>query len=714
MSNVQLGYTQVIDPISFKSIPSGKIYIGEYGTLPNPANAGTWKQAYFVNSDGTRTAASQPIRTNAAGYAVDGSGNVKHVEVSGLYSVLIQDQFSATKFSLAFGGAPSDTKMLTVDAITEVDATSLPDGVAIFAKGRTVAGDGGGGIFRYASGSAHAADGGLVFAPLAGSGRLFRDGWTVFGFAYPVNVIWFGAKAGDNTLAVAQSNTLAFRAACLSMKSVWEAWKTGLSGRSVYVPAGDFNLSNGFTLPKGCSIYGDGLGASRLKILAATADASNKLPLVSLGRVINDGTLATETTTGPYVTDPAPQIDRLYLNPQNSNTALDITGIPGFCVGDLWIQADVGLNLGDGTGDGIIGKLFVEDSTSIGVRLLACQNITIQSIYSYVTNTPVEVFGNCNNIDIGTLQANYTKVAVLQTNDSVAAGRIRINNLVCNQNEQYGTFTSVIRTRSASCDISIGNMDARNYNGYAINNETGIGNNVSVDRLSLRQTPNNATYTLGTTAKGVRSNNSNVTVGYADIAGLSDSPFEFAGTVQSARLEVNGGVIGTFAGSNRLTNITGTVGSVTLRNLRNSSGVGLFNAQASINPTWENIISPFPSVSEGGRLAIKIPFVGYGNAWNLTIRANVAPGGNANYRRTKKLWVSQETGFNGSILVTNIGAVSLGDTSLTTGFTPNITYQLDLGTVGSGAQLAAVAFGEAVVSIPSTYASTSFAISRDV
>lgn len=99
MSNVQLGYTQIIDPISFKSIPSGKIYIGEYGTLPNPASAGTWKQAYFVNSDGTRTAASQPIRTNAAGYAVDGSGNIKTVQVDAGYSLLVQDQFNATKFT---------------------------------------------------------------------------------------------------------------------------------------------------------------------------------------------------------------------------------------------------------------------------------------------------------------------------------------------------------------------------------------------------------------------------------------------------------------------------------------------------------------------------------------------------------------------------------------------------------------------------------------
>ncbi len=101
MSNISLNYAQIIDPLSFKSINLAKIYIGEYGTLPSHANASTWKQAYFVNSDGTRTAASQPIRTNAAGFAVDGSGNIKTVQVDGGYSLLVQDQFGATKFSTA-------------------------------------------------------------------------------------------------------------------------------------------------------------------------------------------------------------------------------------------------------------------------------------------------------------------------------------------------------------------------------------------------------------------------------------------------------------------------------------------------------------------------------------------------------------------------------------------------------------------------------------
>jgi len=186
MSNVQLGYTQVIDPISFKSIPSGKIYIGEYGTLPNPAVSGTWKQAYFVNSDGTRTAASQPIRTNAAGFAVDGSGNIKTIQVDGGYSLLVQDQLNVTKFSQACSSV-NDGAVLEFDTIAGF--TGALDGSVCYFKGRDTVGDGGGGHLRFLAGSTATADGVTIYS--VPGGRLVREGWSVFG----IDVRWAGADA---------------------------------------------------------------------------------------------------------------------------------------------------------------------------------------------------------------------------------------------------------------------------------------------------------------------------------------------------------------------------------------------------------------------------------------------------------------------------------------------------------------------------------------
>lgn len=196
MSNISLNYAQIIDPLSFKSINLAKIYIGEYGTLPNPANASTWKQAYFVNSDGTRTAASQPIRTNASGYAVDGSGNIKTIQVDGGYSLLVQDQLSVTKFSQACSAANSGA-VLEFDTIAGF--TGALDGSVCYFKGRDTVGDGGGGPLRFLAGSTATANGVTVYA--VNGGRLVREGWSVFG----VNVKWAGAKGDgvtDDTAAI--------------------------------------------------------------------------------------------------------------------------------------------------------------------------------------------------------------------------------------------------------------------------------------------------------------------------------------------------------------------------------------------------------------------------------------------------------------------------------------------------------------------------------
>lgn len=209
MSNISLNYAQIIEPGSFKSINLAKIYIGEYGTLPNPANASTWKQAYFVNSDGTRTAASQPIRTNAAGYAVDGSGNIKTIQVDGGYSLLVQDQYGATKFSQARSAANSGA-VLEFDIIA--DFTGALDGSVCYFKGRDTVGDGGGGLFWYSASSTQPTDGGTVFKPAAGGGRIFRQGWTVSGFNGELNIKWFGAKGDgvtDDTAAITAADAAA-------------------------------------------------------------------------------------------------------------------------------------------------------------------------------------------------------------------------------------------------------------------------------------------------------------------------------------------------------------------------------------------------------------------------------------------------------------------------------------------------------------------------
>lgn len=145
----------------------------------------------------------------------------------------------AKGISLVGGGARQ------VDAITAVNATGLPDGAVIIAKGRSAAGDGGGGIFRYVAGSTQTTDSGTVFAPTAGGGRLFRDGWAAVGFSGPMKAVWFGAK-GDGTT----DDTTAITNALAAAKSRTATAGTAGSGYTdIELPVGVCLITSQIAIP---------------------------------------------------------------------------------------------------------------------------------------------------------------------------------------------------------------------------------------------------------------------------------------------------------------------------------------------------------------------------------------------------------------------------------------------------------------------------------
>ncbi|MFT8211577.1 MAG: hypothetical protein ACMZI0_15195 [Symbiopectobacterium sp.] len=290
----------------------------------------------------------------------------------------------------------------------------------------------------------------------------------------------------------------------------------------------------------------------------------------------------------------------------------------------------------------------------------------------------------------------------------------KVGILISKTNEQFSIFTSVVRCRGTGCDISIDDMDARNYNGYATNNETGLNNSIKIGRLMLRQAPHNSTDTAGTNARGCRANNSELIVDSANIAELGFAPFSLEGTFQ-AKIYVNGGVISGLNATVPVVDISNTsTSSICEVQVEPPSGLALFNLQQYISPRYDRVRRPFLTVTEGGRLAIKIPFIGNANTWRLSIRANTNSAGNANYRRVRRLFVAQETGFVSSAVVTNLASIDDGNTSLSTSFTPDVVYQLDIDTVGNGSQRPYQSYGYAVISVPSTYTQLVFDVEKEL
>lgn len=244
------------------ALAGGQLYTYKAGTSTPLAT-------YTDSTGGTPNA--NPVVMNARGEAnvwtsgglaykfvlKDSSGNliwsVDNVTDGSVNSALAADLANTTDPTKGVTLVAQATKY--VDLITQVNATGLPDGIVIIAKGRSAVGDGGGGIFRYISASVQTVDGGTVFAPSVGAGRLFRDGWTVLGFKGAVNVLWFGA-AGDGVT----DDSPAFQSAINCALS---------AGGALYVPAvsafyliaNQLNINYNAADQGGIRIFGESPGA---------------------------------------------------------------------------------------------------------------------------------------------------------------------------------------------------------------------------------------------------------------------------------------------------------------------------------------------------------------------------------------------------------------------------------------------------------------------
>lgn len=159
--------------------------------------------------------------------------------------------------------------------ILSFDSRRVPDKTLIYFADRDTIGDGGGGPFWFSSTSTQPADGGIVFEP-AGGGRLFRQGWTVFGFNGPAHLEWFGAKGNGTT-----NDCNPFRKAIAAVKHIHLLDRTYLIKPTT--DSGDFMLylgtAGGNTDRSGMTITGEGMEKSIIKL----GDSVGRKPLLFAG-----------------------------------------------------------------------------------------------------------------------------------------------------------------------------------------------------------------------------------------------------------------------------------------------------------------------------------------------------------------------------------------------------------------------------------------------
>lgn len=226
-----------------------------------------------VSSAAQQVAANTVSAAASAGTAVQAANTAAGAAESALASATSATASAASAASSAALAPNLGPQGITLadKVITGFSATGLQNSAWVHFAGRDAVGDGGGGPFWFSSTSTQPADGGTVFAP-AGGGRLFRQGWTVFGFNGPASVKYFGCKGDGTTI-----DTDAYRRAISSPFA-----------RSLYMPSGTYLIaptatSGDFMLylgtQDGRTIYGDGPGKTVIKL----ANNVGRAPLLFAG-----------------------------------------------------------------------------------------------------------------------------------------------------------------------------------------------------------------------------------------------------------------------------------------------------------------------------------------------------------------------------------------------------------------------------------------------
>lgn len=165
-------------------------------------------------------------------------------------SVQLVDVLNQVSTPVEFLRTPNDGTLAAFNAV------GVADGTELFFSGRNTSGDGGGGVFYYSSTMSLAADNVFIFEPVAGGGRLVRQGWTTSGFYGDVNLAWGGVTprvSGDPS----EDCTAAINRTILAVFKLHNPTLLNSGNRSkrVYFPQGfDYTILGTCLLPPGIHV----------------------------------------------------------------------------------------------------------------------------------------------------------------------------------------------------------------------------------------------------------------------------------------------------------------------------------------------------------------------------------------------------------------------------------------------------------------------------
>ena len=357
----------------------------------------------------------------------------------------------------------------------------------------------------------------------------------------------YGAVPNVRTLAQAQANTIAFRKACASALSDYQMLTAPLE---IYVPAGDWFLSDGFALPIGCTLRGAGFGATYLIIPSAFNSTPKAVIAVGAATDQNGNYVASYTSVGVGEAAnllPPSVVDGVFINTPG-------TGIECHCAGwliqNIWLIAQIGVLVAN---DGILSNIVVDFSSLNGVIFSGAQNVLVNNLYVFGSNFGVTFSNSNNNIRFNNSQFVYTNYSPIFFGEQSTNNNIHFDGLSISYNLAPSTFIASVYLRSIQTQLNISNALFSNQPGNAIS----IGLLGDKDRITLNNctfdgNPSNPVYQSNSTKVG------GIAAGNCDLLEINGCQFLNLGqpalTIGSnygpvSNLVWNGGLIKNYTGA---------------------------------------------------------------------------------------------------------------------------------------------------------------------
>lgn len=523
------------------------------------------------------------------------------------------------------------------------------------------------------------------------NGRGFRIAMQRF------DVLMFGA---DPTGTV--PSTDAFNAAL--MAEVAHSGNETMLVRKVEVPAGSYILGEDnktVWVRKGQHLAGAGQGASRI-ILVNTF--SNTAPIIQFGnspanpdQVAGDpGGLAAELSGFWFFGGPT------------SHGVVDTRYCAGWMIQNCFFTS-CGIGIYAAGSDGLVNECMLDQGLT-GV-VLDGQNIFFSDCLFYQLNYQVRVVRSydCSWNDCQFEYPIYNSMLVGNGSSNTDIRQMNICDSKFTMNGQYETFTGYLSFQMQNGRVMIGGSKFINCPGYAVSHGTGIGNKIDIfsSVFDGRKT-NPFFYDQSTTMGAVNASNMDVTMRDCIMRDLPGQPIAIQGVVQT-----------TFSiHDSRFDNCTGGATEINI----NSPGGGsveivdctgsdrlMFNPQSVMLVRASGLKRWLPLANASGRQYVKIP-TQQAASIDFAIRCNAFVAGNGNYRKTSRLAVQVQQGYDGANPIRSCSSAPILKAPATA-FIGELDIQFEIDTLGGGASVVGhPQSGFVVASWPDSYAVENLAV----